>query len=285
MIVVTTARDLARVTASGGRLCSFVPTMGALHEGHASLVRQAAQVAKERSLSDGCVVSVFVNPTQFNDRADFDRYPRTLEADLALCEASGASIVYAPQPRDVYPDGESVAAPTVPAVATEPRLEDAYRPGHFAGVCQVVKRLFDIVRPQVAIFGEKDWQQFQVIRAMTQQLRYSIEVLSGVTVRERGGLAMSSRNRFLSDSERAQAVGISEALCQAWSERTPAEAEAAMRRVLAEHQITPEYAVVRDAASLTAPAGGAMRALIAARVGAVRLIDNVPWRPAGTADA
>jgi pantoate--beta-alanine ligase len=282
MIVVTTARDLVRVMVSGGRLCTFVPTMGALHEGHASLVTRAAEIAKQRDLTDGCVVSIFVNPTQFNEKADFDRYPRTVDADLALCERAGASIVYAPAVGDVYPAGEQLAVPEVPAVATQPKLEDAHRPGHFAGVCQVVKRLFDVVRPQVAMFGEKDWQQLQVIRAMTQQLRYPIEVVGAATVREKGGLAMSSRNRFLSEEDRNRAMAISEALCETWSTATPTEAEAVMRQILAVHQIETEYAVVRDAISLVAPGAGPMRALIAARVGSVRLIDNVAWRPAGT---
>lgn len=278
MIVVTTARDLARVIASGGRLCSFVPTMGALHNGHASLIRHAAEIAREKGLTDGCVVSIFVNPTQFNEKNDFERYPRTLEADLSLCEVAGASIVYAPSVADVYPAGEAVSVPPVPPVATQPRLEDAHRPGHFAGVCQVVKRLFDIVRPQIAVFGEKDWQQLQVIRAMTQQLRYPIEITGAVTVREPGGLAMSSRNRFLAPHDRERALAISEALCESWNATTPAEAEAVMHRVLASKGIEPEYAVVRDATSLERAADGPKRALIAARVGSVRLIDNVEWR-------
>lgn len=259
-------------------MCSFVPTMGALHDGHASLIKYAAEIARDQGLADGAVVSIFVNPTQFNDKADFDRYPRTLEADLGLCEAAGASIVYVPKVNDIYPPLDTVTLPTIPPVATAPQLEDAHRPGHFAGVCQVVKRLFDIVCPQVAVFGEKDWQQLQVIRAMTQQLRYPIEVLGAPTVREAGGLAMSSRNRFLSPQERTRALAISEALCESWNTTTPAEAEAVMRRVLAAHDIEPEYAVVRDAATLERAGEGPKRALIAARVGSVRLIDNVEWR-------
>lgn len=281
MIVVTTARDLARVTAGGGRLCSFVPTMGALHDGHATLVKHAAEIARERGLNDGCVVSVFVNPTQFNEKSDFERYPRTLDADMAICEAAGASIVYAPHVSDVYPEGELQPVPEVPAVATKPRLEDAHRPGHFAGVCQVVKRLFDLVRPQVAVFGEKDWQQLQVVRAMTQQLRYPIEIVGAATVRERGGLAMSSRNRFLSAEEREQALAISEALCESWNSATPEQAERVMGHVLRKRGVEPEYAVVRDAATLERAGDGPKRALIAARVGKVRLIDNVEWRPSG----
>lgn len=255
--------------------------MGALHEGHATLVRHAAEIARERGLNDGCVVSVFVNPTQFNEKSDFERYPRTLEADMAICEAAGASIVYAPRVSDVYPDDELQPVPEVPAVAMKPKLEDAHRPGHFAGVCQVVKRLFDLVRPQVAVFGEKDWQQLQVVRAMTQQLRYPIEIVGAATVRERGGLAMSSRNRFLSAEEREQALVISEALCESWNSVTPEQAESIMGHVLRKRGVEPEYAVVRDAATLERAGDGPKRALIAARVGKVRLIDNVEWRPSG----
>jgi pantoate--beta-alanine ligase len=292
MIVCTTARDLARVLAPRGRACSFVPTMGALHEGHAALVRQGAALAKSRDLHDGCVVSIFVNPTQFTDASDLAKYPRTLEADLALCEAAGASIVYAPPASDVYPPEAPPAVPSLPAVATQPGLEDAFRPGHFAGVCQVVKRLFELVNPHVAVFGEKDWQQLAVIRAMTKELRLPVEVLSSPTVREPSGLAMSSRNRRLQPSDLPAALSLSQALCDAWAERTPADAERRMHHVLSEAGAVVEYAVVRDAATLLPlPAQSASmpgstsgtppaRSLIAATVGGVRLIDNEAWRPA-----
>jgi pantoate--beta-alanine ligase len=281
MISVTTSRDLARVMAPGGRRCVFVPTMGALHAGHAALVQRGAAIASGRGLADGCVVSIFVNPTQFNDASDYDKYPKTLEADLALCERAGAAIVYAPGATDVYPEGETIATPPLPDVATRPKLEDAHRPGHFAGVCQVVKRLFDLVRPQVAVFGEKDWQQLQVVRAMTRALRYPIAIESHETVREQGGLAMSSRNARLSPEDRAKALAISHALCESWSARSPRDAEAIMRRELEHQELEVEYAVVRDAETLLEPRRGQpMRTLIAARVGGVRLIDNVEWRGA-----
>lgn len=280
MIICTKARDIEQVTAHGGRRNVFVPTMGALHAGHASLIQQASTLAKTRGYPDGCVVSIFVNPTQFNEKSDFDRYPKTLEADLAICEKAGCSIVYVPSVEDVYPPNDPVRQPALPDVATKPGLEEAMRgTAHFGGVCQVVRRLFDIVRPIAAIFGEKDWQQLQVIRAMTLAERLPIEIIAGETVREKGGLAMSSRNVFLSPEDRTRAMAISKALCESWTVESPTEAEATMRRVMSEASLNIEYAVVRDAETLHAPqAGREMRALIAARVGNVRLIDNAEWR-------
>jgi pantoate--beta-alanine ligase len=262
---------------------SFIPTMGALHEGHAELIRRGAELSRERGL-EGCVVSIFVNPTQFNDKADLDRYPRTLEADLAICERAGAGCVYAPRVEDIYPPDATPPVPPLPRVAAEPGLEDAHRPGHFAGVCQVVLRLFRLVQPGIACFGEKDWQQLATIAAMTSEQGLGIEVVPVETVREPDGLAMSSRNRFLTPEDRARAISISAALRAALRGTTPDEAEGIMRRELRSVGIEPEYAVVRDAATLGRPVGdgmaGAWRALIAARVGAVRLIDNAAWQPA-----
>ncbi|MCG3122645.1 MAG: Pantothenate synthetase [Phycisphaerales bacterium] len=267
----------------------FVPTMGALHEGHAQLVRRGVALARaSRLASAGCVVSIFVNPTQFNDPSDLARYPRTLEADLATCRAAGAAAVYAPSPADIYPPGQDIPVPPLPDVATRPALEDAHRPGHFAGVCQVVLRLFTLVRPAAAVFGEKDWQQLQVITAMTARERLGIEIIPEPTVREPDGLAMSSRNRFLSEHDRERALSLSRALKAAAAELSPAAAETAMRRVLDQAGVDTEYAVVRDAGTLLSvgrdtPASTgslsppAYRALIAARVGSVRLIDNAPW--------
>ena len=260
----------------------LVPTMGALHEGHFTLVREAAQ----RSLVDGSgrkspvIVSVFVNPTQFNDPKDLERYPRTLDTDAKGCAAAGADVVFAPAANVVYPPGENVPPPPLPAVATEPKLEDAHRPGHFAGVCQVVKRLFEMVRPSAALFGEKDWQQLQVIAAMTREARMEIAIVPIPTVREESGLAMSSRNVFLTADDRVRARAISRALCEGCGEKTPTAAERVMREMLRAHAIEPEYAVVRDAESLRPISGefsGSKRALIAARVGPVRLIDNCAW--------
>lgn len=272
--------ELAQALAHGRWV--FVPTMGALHAGHAALVRQASSLAVARGLA-GAVVSVFVNPTQFNEKADFDRYPRMLDVDAAICQDAGATIIYAPRAEDIYPPGASIPVPTLPGVATRPGLEDAHRPGHFAGVCQVVARLFDLIQPAAAVFGEKDWQQLAVIRAMVEQERMDIEIIGAPTVREADGLAMSSRNRFLSPTDRDRAAALSQALCDACEAGTPDDAETVMRCTLEAHGITPEYAVVREAATLERPAPGATtrdtqwRALIAARVGSVRLIDNCGW--------
>lgn len=262
--------------------CSFVPTMGALHEGHAALVRHAAASGRP------CVVSVFVNPTQFGEAADLARYPRTLEADLALCERAGAAAVFHPAVEVIYPVGVEAAqaearAWPLPAVAKEPGLEDAFRPGHFGGVCQVVARLFDLTRPASACFGEKDYQQLLVVRAMVAESggrwgRLTIEACP--TVREPDGLAMSSRNRFLGSAERSRALAIPRALSEAAGCAGPAEAEVAMRRLLSDAGVAAEYAVARAADSLMPTTRGPFRLLVAARVGAVRLIDNCGGREA-----
>jgi pantoate--beta-alanine ligase len=254
--------------------------MGALHGGHASLVRQAAAHSLAHHLG-GCVVTIFVNPTQFGDPADFTRYPKTLDADCRLCEAAGAACVFAPAVEAIYPPDQPVPVPPLPSVATEPNLEDALRPGHFAGVCQVVSRLFDITHPAAAIFGEKDWQQLAVIRAMTHAQHRPIDIIPGPTIRDPDGLAMSSRNRFLSPQDRARGLSLSRALRLANQAPTPLAAEAAMHDELAKVGLTPDYAVVRNAATLspTRPAAdpGPFRAVIAAKVGTVRLLDNAPW--------
>ncbi len=249
--------------------------MGALHEGHAALVRAARTAADERGAR--VVVTVFVNPTQFNDPADFDRYPRDLDEDLRTCADAGADAVFAPGPAVVYPPGVTIPTPDLPEVATRPGLEDAHRPGHFAGVCQVVSRLFDLTGPSVAVFGEKDWQQLQVVRAMTAAQSRPVEVLAVPTVREPDGLAMSSRNRLLDPGARAQAATIAEALGLACNESNPEAAARRLAGALRAGGIAPEYAVVRDAETLLEPRGRACRALVAARVGGVRLIDNAPW--------
>lgn len=280
MNTAVTAEALEAPARAG---CVLVPTMGALHEGHAALIRAGAGLARRRGLAGGCVVSIFVNPTQFNEAADFQRYPRTLEADESMCRTAGASVVFAPGVEVIYPPGHAVEVPPLPAVATEPKLEDAARPGHFAGVCQVVLRLFRLVRPAVAVFGEKDWQQFQVVRAMEAQQRLGIEIIGAETIREPDGLAMSSRNRFLTAEDRQRGLTLSRALREAGRARTPGEAEDTMRRLLAEQGIAPDYAVVRNGATLgpVREGAGPARALIAARVGSVRLIDNMPWPGSG----
>ncbi|MCC7388555.1 MAG: pantoate--beta-alanine ligase [Phycisphaerales bacterium] len=280
MLIARTREDLQAAGATGSVL---VPTMGALHAGHGALMR----LAREHAGPAGRVsVSIFVNPTQFNEAADFDRYPRTLEADCRVCEHAGVDVVFAPSPGVMYPAGEDVPVGTLPAVATAPGLEDAFRPGHFAGVCQVVRRLFALVRPGAAVFGEKDWQQLQVIRAMTEGEGLGVRIVPAPTIREPDGLAMSSRNTLLDGPSRARAPVISRALSEAGRTPDPGAAERAMARILADGGLTPEYAVVRDGATLGAWVPGRQgRALIAARLGGVRLIDNAPWPGPDRADA
>lgn len=256
----------------------LVPTMGALHAGHLALIRRAHQLSADH---EPVVVSIFVNPTQFGRGEDFSRYPRMLDADVQSSESAGAQIAFAPSVESMYPSTTSAAVPKLPAVATQPGLEDAHRPTHFAGVCQVVARLFDLINPKAAIFGEKDYQQLLVVSKMVVQEgdRWpDLQIVAHPTVRERDGLAMSSRNAYLKPEDRRRALGLSQALQAAESAPDPAAAETAMRDILESHQLNIDYAAARDAATLMPiqtydrPARG----LIAARVGAVRLIDNAP---------
>lgn len=268
---------------------AFVPTMGALHEGHGSLIRLAADTGRP------AVVSIFVNPTQFGPGEDFDRYPRTLAADLALARSCGAAACWTPSVDDLYPRGaeaarEEAASMRLPKVATAPGLEDRCRPGHFAGVAQVVGRLFDLLRPSVAIFGEKDFQQLRLIECMVNEDAASgsprwpgLSIRRGATLRESDGLAMSSRNRYLDADARQQALGLSRALQVAHAAQHPETAERLMRETLEHHGLEIEYAVVRDAETLepVADLRRPTRALIAARLPMVRLIDNAAmtvWR-------
>ena len=186
-----------------GKKIGLVPTMGALHRGHASLVERC--VAE----NDLTVVSVFLNPTQFNDKTDLEKYPRTLEADCALMEEVGASIVFAPSVSEMYPeeDKRCFSYPEVDSV-----MEGAFRPGHFNGVCQIVSKLFYIVKPDCAYFGEKDFQQIAVIKAMVADLKLPVEIIPCPVVREESGLAMSSRNTLLTDEERRTAANIYQVL-------------------------------------------------------------------------
>jgi pantoate--beta-alanine ligase len=267
------------VDCAGG---AFVPTMGALHEGHLALMRRAAPLARP------LVVSIFVNPTQFGPGEDWERYPRTFDSDLQAASGAGADVVFAPDADAIYPPAGDVPVPALPAVATEPRLEDAHRPTHFAGVCQVVARLFDLVRPSVAVFGEKDYQQLLVITDLVRQEgdRWGgLRIVGHPTVREADGLALSSRNRYLAPDRRDRALGLYRALGAAARAAadgaSPAATERTMAAVLAGHELRTDYAVVRDARTLgpleafDRPA----RALIAARLGDVRLIDNADAGP------
>lgn len=257
----------------------LVPTMGALHAGHAALIRAAANAASLRGVPT--VVTVFVNPTQFNERDDYDHYPRSLDDDLDICERAGASVVLAPAVSVVYPRGSDVPVPSLPPIATEPGLEDLYRPGHFPGVAQVLTRLYALLGPVAAVYGEKDWQQLALAQTLAREAG-GPEVIGAPTAREPDGLAMSSRNRRLSEVDRRRAVGIARALRESRSHASPERAEVAMRAVLHAAGLGTEYAVVRDAATLMSPRPGhPSRALIAARCGPVRLIDNAAWPGGG----
>jgi pantoate--beta-alanine ligase len=249
--------------------------MGALHEGHRALIRRAA------SAGSPVVVSVFVNPTQFAPGEDFDRYPRSLERDVQLATEAGADVVFAPDLITMYPPDAHPGIPLLPAVATEPGLEDAHRPGHFAGVLQAVARLLDFARPATAVFGEKDYQQLRAVSDMVQASgdRWGhLRILSHPTVRESDGLALSSRNGYLDPRQRERATGLYQALQSAQSASDPQGAEDAMTERLEEFDLQVDYAVVRDAKTLMPPLSTArpMRALIAAKVDQVRLIDNMP---------
>jgi pantoate--beta-alanine ligase len=262
---------------SGSRI-GFVPTMGALHEGHLSLVGRA------RELTDVVVVSVFVNPTQFGPGEDFDRYPRDLERDVRMAGARGAAIVFAPEVAEMYPEA---LLTTVTMRGITDDFEGARRPGHFDGVLTVVAKLFHIVEPDVAVFGQKDAQQLAAVRRMAADLDFPVEIVVGETVREADGLALSSRNAFLSAADRSQALALRAALGRAESLAADGVDDAdrlltAMREELARHPgVEVDYVAVveqnsfRPLRRLTEPAVAA----VAARVGKTRLIDNVVLEP------
>jgi pantoate--beta-alanine ligase len=262
----------------GGRaesrpLVALVPTMGALHAGHGALLDRAR---REVGPDAPVVVSIFVNPLQFAPGEDLERYPRTLDADLEVCAEHGVDVVFAPGVDEVYPGGDPQV--TVAPGPLAEVLEGASRPTHFAGVLTVVAKLFGLVRPDVAVFGEKDYQQLALIRRMVADLCMGLEVVGGETVREPDGLALSSRNRYLGAEDRAHALSLSRALFAA-RDAASAGAEAAMAAARAELDGAAALAV--DYLELTAPdlgpvpISGAARLLVAARVGSTRLIDNV----------
>jgi pantoate--beta-alanine ligase len=256
--------------AAGERI-ALVPTMGALHDGHVALVAEARRRAVR------VVVSIFVNPIQFDRRDDFERYPRTLEEDAARCAAAGVDAIYAPSPAAMYPEG--FASGVEVARLTEP-LCGRVRPGHFRGVTTVVTKLFHAVRPDCAVFGEKDWQQLAVIRRMTADLDFGIEIVGVPTVREADGLALSSRNRLLAPADREAARCVPRALAAA-ADAVREGAAAVVGRATAEIAAEPaarlEYAELRDPDTLEEVTEIAAPALLALAVwvGGVRLIDNM----------
>jgi pantoate--beta-alanine ligase len=269
----------------------FVPTMGALHEGHASLVRQARGLGGR----PGCVVmaSIFVNPTQFGPQEDFAKYPRTLEADCRLLEEAGCDAVFAPSAEEMYPGiGALSTQHAALQTSVDPGplgtvLEGALRPGHFRGVCTVVAKLLAIVQPSHLLLGQKDFQQQAILRRMCMDLNFPVEVVTCPTVREADGLAMSSRNRYLNAEERARAVALWEALCWAREaygrgERDAQTLDAGMEQRIAARGLIPQYALAANAQTLApfrdTPAGRVEPPavlLLAAKLGVTRLIDNL----------
>ena len=271
--------DLRSALASTQGSVGFVPTMGALHEGHLTLIQRArAEVGPDGAV----VVSIFVNPLQFAPGEDLDRYPRTLEADLAACARAGADIVFTPSVEEMYPSGlptDENAGVTVDPGSLATLFEGSSRPTHFRGVLTVVAKLFGLVRPDVAVFGQKDYQQLALIRRMAVDLCLGVEVIGAETVREPDGLALSSRNRFLDPDQRLAAVALSRALHagQQAAVRGQVAALDAARSVLADAAgVDLDYLAVTDPDLGPAPTAGPARMLVAARVGATRLIDNVP---------
>ncbi|HEX6998537.1 MAG TPA: pantoate--beta-alanine ligase [Gammaproteobacteria bacterium] len=284
--VLKTVADVRKRVAewrAAGSSVALVPTMGNLHEGHLSLARRAAQTA------DKVVLSIFVNPTQFGPNEDFAAYPRTLDEDRASVEREGTvQALFVPAETDIYPFGSAEAVRvTLPPLSTE--LCGASRPGHFDGVATVVLRLLNIVTPDVAVFGEKDYQQLILVERMVADLSVPVRILRAPIVREPDGLAMSSRNRYLTPDERARAPALHAALEGAAAalrggEADYARVEARAKEALLRAGFRPDYVEVRDAADLAKPRAGGGAPLIvlgAAWLGRARLIDNVRVPPHG----
>ena len=283
MITVERIAELRAVVrqwrAEGARV-GFVPTMGSLHAGHMSLLAAA------RFRADRVISSVFVNPLQFGPNEDFERYPRSPVEDSALLADAGCDLLFLPAVDEIYPDGRE-SATRISVKPLSEILEGAHRPGHFDGVATVVAKLFGIVQPDVAVFGEKDYQQLAIIRRMTSDLDIPVEIVGAPTVRSPDGLAMSSRNRYLSPDERALAPRIHAALRTAaghidQGSRDYAAIAAAGEQALRAAGMQPDYFAVRDAATLLPPTAQTRELviLVAARLGKARLIDNlrVPLR-------
>lgn len=277
MKLVKSAAEMRAISGRArqeGKKISLVPTMGALHEGHLALFREV------RRQGDVLVVSIYINPRQFNDAEDFRKYARDLEGDLKKCEAEGVDVVFAPPDSEIYPPADK--APIVPVPSVAAPLEGASRPGHFAGVVDVVSRLFRLVRPQTAIFGLKDYQQVRVIEEMVKEQKMDVRIFRHPTVREKDGLAMSSRNARLSPKGRAAALAISrslraaEKLYSAGERRAPVIQSAVLTELQREPGITVDYAAVVDAETLkelpTLNRPGLVA--VAGSVEGVRLIDN-----------
>lgn len=276
-LVVHTVKDLraqVRAFRAAGERVALVPTMGALHQGHESLVLKAKEAA------DRTVVSIFVNPAQFGPNEDFDRYPRTLDADVEKLSGLNVDVVYAPSVSEMYPDGHATTRITVEGPSAG--LESDFRPHFFTGVATVVGKLFIQCMPDCAIFGEKDYQQLKVVTRMVRDLDLAIAIIPAPTLRETDGLALSSRNAYLTPQERAIAPVIHEALSRAATAiragANPEEAILRARQTISTRGLEVDYVVARNAETL-APlkqAGEPVRLLAAAWLGTTRLIDNLP---------
>ncbi len=269
-------RTRVKTWRSQNQIIAFVPTMGNLHQGHLSLVQKA------RELADKVVVSIFVNPLQFNDKSDLTNYPRTLQEDIHLLTELDCDLVFTPDDTVMYPQGMSLQT-SVHVPGMDDKLCGLGRPGHFDGVATVVTKLFNMVQPDIAVFGEKDYQQLLLIRQLVHDLNIPVDIVGAPTHRESSGLAMSSRNNRLSDEERTQAALLHQQLqaIKAALENGETDLDALLNSAqtqLQENGFEPEYLELRKAQDLMLYQAGektAVRILIAARLGSVRLIDNI----------
>jgi len=272
---VGTLRAKVRSWRADGKTVGFVPTMGNLHQGHESLVGLA------RTRTDKVVVSVFVNPTQFAPGEDFDRYPRTMPVDQMLLSDAGCDLLFAPEVGTMYPYG-AVHGTVLHVPELTETLEGEHRPGHFDGVATVVCKLFNMVQPDVAVFGQKDFQQLKVVERLVRDLSLPVQILAAPICRASDGLALSSRNQYLSAAERARAPLIHGTLLKMRELLAAGHAWPVVERVAVAHLrrggMVPDYAVIRRVVDLSVPAGqerAGLIALIAARLGQTRLLDNL----------
>jgi pantoate--beta-alanine ligase len=286
MHVVSTAADYnALYSQWTGQTVALVPTMGALHEGHMALIRRA------RELADIVVVSIFVNPLQFGPKEDLNSYPRPLEQDVAICQSLGVNAIFTPTVETLYPEGPENVTTVVPPPFLTERFCGLFRPGHFTGVATVVLKLLNLLRPQVAIFGEKDAQQLMVIQKMVRDLHLPVEIIPQATIREASGLAMSSRNRYLqTEAEQQAALSLYQILTQAKAiaqqATAPVEAEATLQAISdsifapwAERGVSVRLqyleAIHKESFAPTKYLQAGVKVLVAAYVNQVRLIDNI----------
>jgi pantoate--beta-alanine ligase len=273
MNVIRTIAE-ARMQRAAQSALALVPTMGALHDGHLSLIQLAHRH------TDTVSVSIFVNPTQFGPREDYTKYPRPVEQDLIKCQEAGVDWVFLPEPEEMYAPGSTDVVLDLPQLSTV--LEGKHRPGHFRGVCQIVAKLFNIITPTIAVFGQKDYQQLRIITAMVEALNWPIRIVGGPTVREPDGLAMSSRNQYLSEVDRQKGLSISRALFLARGEHASGVKQTnrlitTMQHVMLEQHLSIDYIAAVDPLTLKPVdvVTGPTVLAVAARVGSTRLIDNL----------